>query len=122
MADQAVPPQILGPVTVLAELPDRSDAYSAGQPIATPDARLWIADGHGGWIEQLLESLSVTGPAIRSQRTVTKRMLRWRKYRWGRSWTFDLRGGEWWIGARRNFPCDAIEINLFGLTLMVGRG
>ena len=34
---------------------------------------------------------------------------------------YGWRSGEWWIGARRSFPLDMIEINLFGLTLMVVR-
>lgn len=32
-----------------------------------------------------------------------------------------IRGGEWWIGARRTFLMDGIEFGLFGLTLIVGR-
>jgi hypothetical protein len=48
--------------------------------------------------------------------------MRWQRHRWGYTWVFGLRRGEWWIGARRNFAADAIEINLFGITLMIGRG
>lgn len=48
-------------------------------------------------------------------------MLRWtvRRGRW--HWIYGVRQGEWWIGARRNFPAQAIEINVLGLTLMVAR-
>jgi hypothetical protein len=48
--------------------------------------------------------------------------MRWRRTRWGWSWAWDWRSGEWWIGARRNFPMDALELNFLGLTLLVGRG
>ena len=48
-------------------------------------------------------------------------MRRRQAVRWGRTWVWGYRRGEWWIGARHNLYCDAIEWNLFGLTLMVGR-
>lgn len=48
-------------------------------------------------------------------------MRRVRRQWAGRTWIFGVRRGEWWIGARRNLECDAIEWNLFGLTMMVGR-
>lgn len=48
-------------------------------------------------------------------------MNRRQTVRWGRTWTWGYRRGEWWIGARHNLPADCIEWNLFGFTLMVGR-
>lgn len=48
-------------------------------------------------------------------------LSRWRRTRWGWSWAWGWRSGEWWIGARRNFPMDCLEVNFFGLTLLVGR-
>ncbi|WP_431935846.1 hypothetical protein [Micromonospora sp. RP3T] len=49
-------------------------------------------------------------------------LSRWRRTRWGWSWAWGWRSGEWWIGARRNFPMDALEVNFLGLTVLVGRG
>lgn len=48
--------------------------------------------------------------------------MRRRRWTWGR-WAFiaGLRSGEWWIGGRRNFPMDMVELNVLGVTLMVGR-
>lgn len=45
---------------------------------------------------------------------------RWQTQRWGRTWVWGIRSGEWWIGARANFAADATEFNAFGLTLLVG--
>lgn len=42
-------------------------------------------------------------------------------HRWGRTWTWGLRRGEWWLGLRFNFMADAWEFNFLGVTLMVGR-
>jgi hypothetical protein len=53
--------------------------------------------------------------------TLTVRRMRWRTRRWGRTWIWGVRSGEWWIGARSNFQADVTEFNLFGLTLLVGR-
>lgn len=50
------------------------------------------------------------------------RRWRWRRQKWGYAFIWGFRHGEWWIGARRNFAMDAIEVNAFGLTLIVGRG
>lgn len=57
----------------------------------------------------------------RRGRAGSGRPTRWRRGRWGLTWTWGWRSGEWWIGARRNFPMDALELNFLGLTLMVGR-
>lgn len=48
-------------------------------------------------------------------------MKRRQARRWGRTWIWGYRSGEWWIGVRRNFQADALEWTAFGLTLMVGR-
>ncbi len=45
---------------------------------------------------------------------------RWRVHRWGRTLTYGYRRGEWWVGARRDFQWCGLELNLFGLTLMIG--
>lgn len=45
---------------------------------------------------------------------------RWKAQRWGRTWIWGFRSGEWWIGARRDFAADGIQYNAFGLTLFVG--
>lgn len=50
--------------------------------------------------------------------TQTMRWTRWTKR--DRRLIWGIRSGEWWIGARRNFQADAIEVNVFGLTLLVG--
>ena len=47
-------------------------------------------------------------------------MRRRQATRWGRTWIWGVRRGEWWAGARQNLQADATEFNLFGLTLMVG--
>lgn len=47
-------------------------------------------------------------------------MARWRTTRWDRTWIWGVRRGEWWVGVRRNLAADALELNMFGLTLMVG--
>lgn len=44
-----------------------------------------------------------------------------RTVRWDRDWIWGYRSGEWWVGARRNVECDAVEWCLFGWTLIVGR-
>jgi hypothetical protein len=46
---------------------------------------------------------------------------RWRRTWRGRVWTWGWRSGEWWVGARRDFAMDALELNFLGLTLMIGR-
>lgn len=48
-------------------------------------------------------------------------MKRRQAHRWGRTWIWGYRRGEWWIGARDDFACDAVVFGVFGLTLMVGR-
>lgn len=47
---------------------------------------------------------------------------RWRRTRWGWTFTWGWRSREWWVGVRYNFPMDAWEFNLLGLTLIAGRG
>lgn len=49
------------------------------------------------------------------------RPLRWQTRRWGHRWIWGLRRGQWWIGVRRDFPTNTVEIGVLGLTLMIGK-
>lgn len=50
-------------------------------------------------------------------------MLRSRWHRVRRlSWRVGLLRGEWWIGARYDFPSDAWIIGLLGMVLVVAHG
>ena len=55
-----------------------------------------------------------------------RRRLRWELdvtgWRYTRRWVVGVRSGEWWIGARYDFPCDWLEIGILGLTLCIPAG
>lgn len=48
-------------------------------------------------------------------------MKHWTRRTGRRTWRWGYRSGEWWVGARRNFPMDGLELNFLGLTLLTWR-